>query len=318
MMCPFCGGELLPNSPNCIECGKELPAGTDKLIESEKQRKRSYSLRDHSDLLKISFFSMLYPGLAHLILFRDLASALGLAVAFTSLMAVARMYIGSYLIDMPALFLAYLVYSLSPLHAFNLYRERYSIRNDLESLHSILFFRFAAVVLTSIVFVYGYLFYQQNYYYLVNIANDEMSPVFRNGDTLMVGNEGAGGSYSRGDMVCFSPPYRTWVAGAVAYAGFEAVERIVGAPGETVVFGTSEIIVNGRSLDKKHYPLTRSSLGYLAGSAEVNLKNEEYLVFLNGRGADGVMRGAFVTITKNHVRGRVLAITYPFGRRKNF
>ncbi len=314
MDCPRCGSVLLPNSRHCIECGCQLDDDVIELAEIESKKNRKNVFSNLSDLIKIAVFSIIYPGLGHIIYLKDYYHGALFAFFFTSFLIVSNYLVGTFYFDMPLLLAAYLIYSLSPLHAFNLYRIKYNVADDYNYRSSTIVIRYFIIIAVTAVFVTAYSNYQYYYNYIITVEADLYSPLFKRGDRVLVKmNERADLKVRRGDILLFNLT-RAVLAGYNVVVRGQYFEKVIGLPGEIIKFDTEEIIVNGKKLDEKFFPLNRTALEKLSGMEFFNGEGE-YLIIANG-----VLNAAIVPVAaqvkKDAFIGRIYSIAWPLGRRK--
>lgn len=205
MDCPRCGDELLPNSRHCLNCGSELDDKILELAEAEKKRKNQARLSDTTDLFKLALFSVVYPGLGHIVYFRDLFHGSLFAAGFAALLFAAHIFVGTFYFDMPLLLAAYLIYSLAPVHAFRVYRAKYNVAEDSGFRSAAFVIRYFVVIATAAIFLGAYSNYQSYFYYVVSVNSPVYEPHFYAGDRLLVSmNDERSREIRRGDIVLFS------------------------------------------------------------------------------------------------------------------
>ncbi|HBC76009.1 MAG: signal peptidase I [Candidatus Wallbacteria bacterium GWC2_49_35] len=313
MDCPRCGDELLPNSRHCLNCGSELDDKILELAEAEKKRKNQARLSDSTDLFKLALFSVVYPGLGHIVYFRDFFHGALFAAGFTALLFAAHIFVGTFYFDMPLLFAAYLIYSLAPVHAFRLYRAKYNVAEDSGFRSAAFIIRYFVVIATAAIFLGAYSNYQRYFYYVVSVNSPVYEPHFFAGDRLLVSlNDERSRVIRRGDIVLFSVG-RVVYRGAVTYSGGEYFEKVIGLPGETVRFGTDEISVDGTKLAAEYLPLSKIAMAEVE-KREYILTAAEYLIVVNG--SMGGRDVAFAHIVgRENIRGRISAVAWPPMRR---
>jgi signal peptidase I len=314
MDCPRCGGELLPNSRHCIECGSRLDDGIIARAEIEKQNKEKTAFSDSSDLIKIAVFSIIYPGLGHIIFLKDYLRGAFFAFSFTAFLIASNYMAGTFYFDMPLLLAAYLIYSLSPAHAFNFYRVKYNVAGDYNYRSSALVIRYFIIIAATAVFVAAYSNYQYYYNYVITVETDLYSPVFRRGDRVLVKmNERADLKAARGDILLFNLN-RAFYAGNNVVVRGQYFEKVIGIPGETIKFDTEEITVNGKKLADNFFPLNGSALQKLSGAEFLNDK-DQYLIIANGV-INAVIVPIAAQVKKDAFIGRIHSIAWPYSRRK--
>lgn len=313
MNCPRCGDELLPNARHCINCGSELDDEVLELAASEKKRNERAAFRDSSDLLKLALFSVIYPGFAHAVYLGEFPLGAAIAAGFTLLLAFAHAFVGTYYLDMPALFGAYLIYGLAPVHAFRLYRAKYNVAEDSDYRAAAFVIRYFVIIATAAIFIVGYSNYQGRFYYVISVGTAAYEPNFLAGDRLLASLAGPGPRPpGRGEIALFSVG-RTVYRGAVAYGGGEYFERIIGLPGETVRFETEEIFINGAKLAPGFFPLSKNAMAEVE-KKEYILGADEYLVVVNASYAGREVSFA-QTIPRHAIRGRIVYLAWPLSRR---
>lgn len=314
MDCPRCGNELLPNSRHCIECGSELDDKIMRLAEAEKKRKEKSGFSDSSDLLKLSFFSIIYPGLGHAVYLKEFSFGFLFAASFTALLIAANYFVGTFYIDMPLLIAAYLVYSFAPVHAFGIYRVKLNLRDDYAFRSSVFLFRYFVVVFTALIFLGAYSNYQRYFYYVARVNSAIYEPFFKKGDRVLAetGRKAAYG-IKRGDIILFSIT-RGVYAGNFLYVSGEYFEKVIGLPGERIKISAGEIYINGSRIEKKFHPLNKNAVIALDNTEAANGPGE-YFVCVNG-----VLAGREVTlyaqVAREDVAGKISRIVWPFERRK--
>lgn len=313
MDCPRCGDELLPNSRHCLNCGNELDDKILELADAEKKRKNQAGLSDATDLVKLALFSVAYPGLGHLIYFRDLFHGALFAAGFTALLLAAHIFVGTFYFDMPLLFAAYLIYSLAPVHAFRMYRAKYNVAEDSGFRSAAFVIRYFVVIATAAIFLGAYSNYQSRFYYVISVNSPVYEPHFYAGDRLLVTmNDERSRALRRGDIVLFAVG-RVVYRGAVTYGGGEYFEKVIGLPGETVRFETDEISIDGTKLAARYLPLSKIAMAEVE-KTEYTLAAGEYLLVVNG--SIGGREVAFArTVSREDIRGRVSAVAWPPRRR---
>lgn len=314
MDCPRCGSVLLPNSRHCIECGSQLDESIIEAAEIENKNNRKTVFSDLSDLIKIAFFSIIYPGLGHVIYLKDYYHGTLFAFFFTAFLIASNYLVGTFYFDMPLLLAAYLIYSLSPAHAFNLYRIKYNIADDYNYRSSAIVMRYFIIIAATAVFVAAYSNYQYYYNYVITVETDLYSPFFKRGDRVLVRmDERDDLKAERGDILLFNLT-RAVSGGYNVIVRGQYFEKVIGLPGETIKFNTEEIIINGKKLDEKFFPLNGKALEKLAGTEFFNGEND-YLIIANG-----VLNAAIVPVAaqvkKDAFIGRIYSIAWPLGRRK--
>jgi len=316
MNCPRCGSELLPNSFHCIECGSQLDEKIIARVEIEKQNKYKKAFIDSFDLIKIAFFSIIYPGLGHIIYLGQYLQGALIAFFFTVFLIASDYMTGTYYFDIPALIAAYLIYCISPAHAFNLYRVKYNVADDYNYRSCAAIIRYFAILFATVIFIAAYSNYQYYYNYVITVETDLYSPIFKRGDRVLVKTgERADLKAARGDILLFTLN-RAIHAGYNVNVRGEYFEKIIGLPGEIIKFDTDEITVNGRKLSEIFFPLNVKALEKLAGSEYVNGK-EQYLTIANGV-LNAAITPLAVQLKKDAFIGRIHSIVWPYSRRKVF
>ncbi|OQA76423.1 MAG: Signal peptidase I U [bacterium ADurb.Bin243] len=315
MDCPRCGNELLPNSRHCIECGSELDDKIIRLAEAEKKRKEKSSFGESSDLLKLSFFSIIYPGLGHAFYLREFKAGFLFAALFTALLIAANYFVGTFYIDMPLLIAAYLVYSFAPVHAFRIYRIKFNFRDDYAFRSSVFFFRYFVVVATALIFLGAYSNYQHYFYYVTQVNSAIYEPVLKKGDRVLA-ETGRKSDYGirRGDIILFSVTRGVYAGNFLNVSG-EYFEKVIGLPGERIKISGGEIYINGSRIEKKFHPLNKNAV-FALNNTEAASGAGEYFVCVNGV-LTGRETTLYALVKREDVSGKISRIVWPFDRRKN-
>jgi|GEM_PF-3435951 len=311
MNCPFCGNEILPNTSFCVDCGKKLPDGALELAEKEKKEKIKNVMSDHTDFWKIILCCVIFPGLSHIALFKKRLAGAAIMFFFILSLFAADRFTGTYFIDIPFLFMAYLTYILTPLDAFRIYRQKYNIINDKLYKQSVYMAGYFLMIFASLVFFTAYTYYQ-SVYRVISINTDIYKPLLDAGYRILAKSTEDKEQYKRGELIVFQPA--NYYFHGMNIRG-EYIEKIVGMPGETIIIKPGELLINGKPLDKKFWPLgSNASIGAQYAGKYMTHKNQ-YLVFLNGI-LNGRAASIPMQIENSSITGKVDSIVYPFGKRK--
>jgi len=305
MNCPLCNNEILPNTVFCISCGKKL---SDEVIESALKEKRKNAVSDYTNLWKIAFYSLIFPGLAHIAFLNEKFLGIMIGLIFILFLLLTNWFIGAFYILFPALFLAYFVYTFSPLNAFHIYKKKHTII-DIErfkrNVYTVGYFWF---IISSVLFFSTYIYFQNNF--VITINTDFYKPLIDSHYRVLGKRPNENERYSRGELIAFWPAkrYNLTILN-------EFIEKIVGMPGETITIKSDEIRINGKILDKKFRPLNSRALADGRYQGEYRASDNQYLVFLNGH-----LNGRAVSIPslidKSEILGKIDSIVYPLGKRK--
>ncbi len=314
MDCPGCKKPLLPNSLYCIECGAALDDSVIALAKAEKKQNEKIVFNDSSDLLKIAVFSLIFPGLAHAFFLSDFFYAAVFAFSFILFITGVIYFTGTFYIDMPLLAAAYFIYTYCLTHAFSIYRRKFNLLDDSNYRFSSILIRFLYVIVTSAVFLGGYSNYQYYYNYVVQIHTDVFSPVFENGERIVVNvSERSKLNIVRGDLLLFKLSGALY-AGNNIYVRGEYFEKVIGLPGEKINFKTDGIYINGVNIGQKFYPLNSDAVKAFAGTEFINA-GDEYFAF-----ATGIINGRPVSVAarlkKADFIGRLYRVAWPLNKRR--
>ncbi len=316
MNCPYCHSEILPNSPSCIDCGRELPPHVIERDIREKEERKSYSITDMTDLLKLALFSVIFPGLAQIVLLKEFFRGLVFAAGFAASLFMAHSYFGTYSIDMPFLGAAAAIYFYSIINALSIYRAKYQINSSRNSRESI--FLVSLLTISMMMFVLYSIFniYESRYNNIIRVSDSMLSPTLELEDRILIRNLGADEPIKRGNIILFNSG-RFFRRGNTAdlIAGGNSLERVIALPGEKVRFADGDVFINEKKLDRKFYPLSNIGASAFIEKVEFTLDNSSYLTGANGRYGT---RAFFelVNIRRENIVGIAAKITYPFSRRR--
>lgn len=140
-----------------------------------------------------------------------------------------------------------------------------------------------------LVFVVG-VFIGRNSYSRVVVSGHSMDYTLQNGEHLWVENL-PWGTYKQGSVVVLKESDK------------RMVKRIIGTPGDTLVFKGDTLYRNGKALDEPYVTDSGYEKGLLKG--EVTLAKDEYFVMGDNRDVSNDSR-YFGAIKKNELQGRVV------------
>lgn len=320
MSCPHCGASLLPNSPACLECGRELPRETIKKHDKEREAGRVRHMNDMSDVLKLALFSTIYPGLAHIVYLGSFLRGAALAGGFSLSLYLAHAFCGSFYVDYPAIVAGVTAYFWSFHDAVRIYRQKYNIVLDGESRHGLTTVAIFCFLAMCTIYYSIAAYYERNVRDVM-ILTQAIEPFFVAGDRILIDIIDGGTPLSRGEIVRFTPAGRPEeMQGGIIYRGEGTVERIIGLPGETITCDGKDIFANGKKLDRKFHPMfARGLVNFPKNPDGLVMGKNEYLLMLNvaaGRYAEVMNR--FIRVGRQHITGKVRGIAYPFHRRMQF
>lgn len=147
--------------------------------------------------------------------------------------------------------------------------------------------KFVGIVLLS--FVVG-IFISQNTFSRVTVSGHSMDDTLYNGQQLWV-NHLPFTSYNRGDVI-------------VAYEnGTFIVKRLIGLPGDVVVFDGDSLLVNGEVVQEPYVTDVNYNKGIL--NNKVTLGDDEYIVLGDNRDVSTDSR-YFGAISRSNIKGKVV------------
>lgn len=144
-------------------------------------------------------------------------------------------------------------------------------------------------VVLILVFVVG-VFIGRNSYSRVVVSGHSMDYTLQDGEHLWVENF-PWGKYKQGSVVVLKESDK------------RMVKRIIGTPGDTLVFKGDTLYRNGKALDEPYVTDSGYEKGLLKG--EVTLAKDEYFVMGDNRDVSNDSR-YFGAIQKNELQGRVV------------
>lgn len=316
MNCPYCHSEILPNSPSCIECGRDLPAYAIEKTIREKEEKKSYSITDMTDLLKLALFSVVFPGLAQIVLLKEFLTGAAFAGGFVLSLFMAHSHFGTYVIDMPFLGAAAAIYFYSAINALTTYRVKYKINSSQNSRESVFFASLLAIVLMMFVLYSVFNIYESRYNNIIRVSDSMLSPHFEIEDRILIRNLAANEPIKRGQIILFNTPRfirRNNMPNMMAVGN--SFERVIALPGEKVSFEKGDVFINGKKLDRKFYPLSNIGALSFMEKGGFTMEKDTYLTGFNGRyGTTAFFE--LENISRDRIIGIATRITYPFPRRR--
>ncbi len=269
-----------------------------------------------TDLLKLAMFSVVFPGLAQIILLKEFLTGAAFAAGFAISLFMAHSYFGSYVIDMPFLGAAAAIYFYSAINALAIYRTKYRINASRNSRESIFFASLLAIVLMMFALYSAFSIYESRYNNIIRVSDSMLSPTFEVEDRILIRMLAAGEPIKRGYIILFNTPRfirRNNMPNMLALGN--SFERVIALPGEKVSFEKGDVFIDGKKLDRKFYPL--SSIGTLSfmEKGEFTMEKDSYLTGFNGRYGT---RAFFEleNISRDRIIGVASKITYPFPRRR--